>query len=163
MERIAADTAVPLPLQGLPGTSITFSPDGRHIAIGGQDGAKLCDLKTSNCSAMLQVRRQLQRVLTALAAAAANLRPGRWSPRLCNDGLQHFTCALLTDACPALLCSCPPQGHSEAVSSVAFSRDGKLATGSRDRSAKIWEHVTEGSRSVTPPEVSFARAKAFDK
>lgn len=90
MERIAADTAVPLPLQGLPGTSITFSPDGRHIAIGGQDGAKLCDLKTSNCSAMLQVRRQLQRVLAATGSSSCQPAAGS----LVASAVQQWPAAL---------------------------------------------------------------------
>jgi WD40 repeat protein len=104
-----------------------FSPDGKSVLAAGDDAMlRVWDVATGKSSGSLQAE--------APAQCAAYSRDGRYV----LTGLENGQ-AIIFDAQshrPLVRFS----GHTAAVSSVAFSPDGRRAlTGSRDRLVKIWE------------------------
>lgn len=124
--------------------TLAFHPNGRLLAVGGidwlatggSDGA-ICiwDIQ-SNCAVAV-----LDRGATRITFDST----GRW---LAAASLAESVCLWDVDAWSrgekeSLLSSRELIGHSEAVTSVAFSPDGRLlASGSDDRGLRLWNVIT---------------------
>ena len=119
-------------------TGVAFSPDGQRLATssgydnrGKQYGMdctlRLWDVARRECIMKMQGR------LGSLKCVA-------WSPdgKFVATGSSDHTARVWDAAsgdCMAIL-----YGHSDKVVSVSFSTDGKLATGSCDNTARLWEY-----------------------
>ena len=58
---------------------------------------------------------------------------------------------------------CPVRGHSERVTSVAISADGKrVVSGSTDQHVKIWD-VETGAQASNPMEIAIVKGGVFRK
>ena len=116
--------------------SVAYSPDGRRLASGSNDGAvKVWDADTGGRS--WRFNRRMESVGLAfspdgrrLAAAAGNNIVKVWD--------------VTTGQEAAVL-----RGHKDVVASVAFSPDGwQLASGSGDGTVKLWD-ATAAAEAVT--------------
>ncbi|KAI5825468.1 WD40 repeat-like protein [Schizophyllum commune Tattone D] len=116
---------------------VTFSPDGRH-ALSGSDYGSLRIWTTADVQQYEVCTIWPPDSMGAILSAA-------YSP----DG-RRIACAVLNEPVP-LLCDALTgervatgfSGHIDTVTVVVYSPDGKLlATGSRDRTVRVWDAVT---------------------
>jgi len=131
-------TAAPVARQSR--SAVQFSPDGRLLAVGGYRTVALIDVATGKAVATLAGH---EADVTSLAfsptgdrLAAAGGAPGK-SGEIRVWDLAKRTARVLAGA------------HTDAVYSVAWSRDGKaLAAGSYDRLVSLWDVATGASRKL---------------
>jgi WD40 repeat protein/tRNA A-37 threonylcarbamoyl transferase component Bud32 len=112
------------------GVQLGFSPDGRRLVGGGDDNAvKVWDVETG------QVLQSLPGHTGEIWAAAFSPDPeGRWVASAGED-----TTVKVWDSRAGKLIR-NFRGHTGLVHSLAFTPDGtRLITGSRDRTAKVWD------------------------
>jgi WD40 repeat protein len=121
-------TVGPLP----PITALAFSPDGKRLAVGTYRAVTLWDTATGQPVASLtRLTGTVQSVAfrpdgTLLAVAGG--APGA------SGEVKVFDTKTFAPVGP------PLEGHTDVVYSVAWSPDGaRLATGSQDKTARIWE------------------------
>ena len=146
-----SDPGTPKLLGGLPPgpfqAPLTFSPDGRTLAIGLQNRAELWDVTNRQAPVRRTVLPNDHDGVTAITfnlwvsaitfspdgrtvAVATNRMVNLWNPA---DPARPVRTATL-------------KGHSDFVGAMAFSPDGRtLATGSDDRTAALW-NVAAGTR-----------------
>ncbi|KAF7977771.1 hypothetical protein HWV62_2653 [Athelia sp. TMB] len=110
--------------------SAAFSPDGRHIASGSEDGTvHIWDAET----ALL--------VAGPIQGHIVNVNSVSFSPdgHKVASGSDDWT-VCIWDSETGALAAGPFLGHTDYVLSVAFSRDGRqVASGSSDCSVRIWD------------------------
>jgi WD40 repeat protein len=147
-DAVTGDTVFSHETQDVAGTSVAFSPDGKRIAVGDEIGqVHIFDARSGEEKASAE-------------GITVPVRDVGWSP----DG------RYLVDAAPAKTAPAPgvPDGfalrdgsslelvreilgHGAAVSSIAFSPDGKcMATACRDHDIRLWD-VETGARLLAPP------------
>jgi WD40 repeat protein len=114
-------------------TSVTFSPNGEHIASSSYDQTiRVWDAVTG------------QPVGNPLQGHSETVRSVAFSPdgKHIASGSGDQTISVW-DAVTGQPVGNPLQGHSETVTSVAFSPDGKhIASGSGDQTIRVWDAVT---------------------
>lgn len=113
-------------------TALSFSPDGKTLAVGGYRAVTLWDLPTGKATATIS---HLPGPVQSLAFRpdGAQLAVAGGAPGTTGE-VQVFDAKTLAKVGPTL------EGHSDVVMSVAWSTDGKwLATGSQDKTARIWQ------------------------
>ncbi len=118
-------------------TSVAFSPDGKIVGSGNDDGTiDLWDLAT---------RRPIGK---ALAGHRASVTSVSFSPdgRILASGSEDETVRLWNVATQEPVDE-PLTGHRQPVTSVAFSSDGKtLASASADKAVRLWHPDARNSR-----------------
>jgi WD40 repeat protein len=116
---------------------LAWSRDGARLASGGRDAVGRIWDRSGHCRVELRGHR-----LTL------------WGIGFSPDGTQVATSSFDTDvriwdsasgACLAVL-----RGHSREVSSLCWARDGRLVTGSRDGTVRVWDVAGQTSRVVVP-------------
>ena len=130
--------------------SVAFSPDGKMLASGSSDNTvKLWDVSTGQAVATLEHTGYVESVTFSpdakiLATALTSV----------DDNVNLWDVSSRTKLASL-------KGHTNGVTSVAFSRDGKrLATGSRDRTVFIWNllkvvPVPSPLPDTVPPEIAI--------
>lgn len=108
-------------------SSVSFSPDGTHIVVGGWDQAEIWDLQTR--AHVLTLNGHKSSVASvAYSPDGTYIVTGSW------DKTARVWDARTGQSLLVL------QGHTAWVESVAFSPDGQyIVTGSRDDTAQIWD------------------------
>jgi WD40 repeat protein len=127
---------------------VTFSPDGRLLALGLEDRTiRICDGQTGEDRACLRGHEAAVETL-AFAPDGQFLASGAddRTVRLWRDGVEV--------ACL--------RGHTAWVSSLAFSPDGKqLASGAHDHSVRLWDVVTGEELALYPGHKGWVWGVAF--
>ncbi|KAF7987113.1 hypothetical protein HWV62_309 [Athelia sp. TMB] len=110
--------------------SVVFSPDGRRIASGSQDGSiHICNAETGTL-AVGPIQAHTGAVYSvAFSPDGRNVVSGSADGTICS-----------WDTETGVLASGPFEGHAESVYSVAFSPDGRgVASGSADCTVRVWD------------------------
>jgi len=120
-----------------PVLSAAFSPDGRHVVTGSQDGtARVWHAGTGQQTLTLKGH-------AGGVSSAAFSRDGRRIVTAGHDGTARVWDAGTGQQTLTL------KGHSGGVSSAAFSPDGRhVVTGSQDGTARVW-HAATGQQTLT--------------
>jgi WD40 repeat protein len=115
-------------------TSVSYSPDGRHLLTVSWDGtAKVWDPDTGKEVLIFKTLRGTEEPMTAGAFSSDGRRLA--------TGTQGGMVKVWDAATGKELLA--PKGHRQWVTAVAFSRDGRrLSTGCIDGMAKIWDAAT---------------------
>ncbi|KAH6985432.1 quinon protein alcohol dehydrogenase-like superfamily [Ilyonectria destructans] len=132
--------------------SVTFSPDGQHLASAAHDSTvKVWDATTGHCQATFEGHRSVVQSVAfspdgqRLASASYD-----WTVKVWDA---------MTGHCQATL-----KGHRNLVQSVAFSPDGqRLASASSDKTVKVWDATMghcqatlEGHSNIVQSSVAFS-------
>ena len=126
---------------------LAYSPDGRRLAVGGYDGAKVWDADTGS---------EIQAFHNNQGIAGLAFSPdGRRLAAAAGNNIVQVWDVTTGDAALVL------HGHTDTVASVAFSPDGwRLASGGGDGTVKLWD-ATASAESVsstrTPPASTIWR------
>ena len=132
---MASGQSIGQPLQGHSSgvLSIAFSPNGKILASGGNDGILLWDMTNHH-----RLGQPLQGHSNAVSSVA-------FSPdgKILASGSYDNT-IILWDVATRQAIGGPLEGHSDFVDSIAFSPDGKiLASGSDDSTIILWDVETQ--------------------
>jgi WD40 repeat protein len=124
-----------------PSVNVAFSPDGRRLATGGEvNTVVIWDVETGD--ELRTLRGQHSGEVYTLAFSPDD--DGRWVATGGEDSAvkvwDSHTGKFIHNF----------RGHTGLVSSLAFSPDGRLVSGSRDKTVKVWD-VTQLSDSKRKP------------
>lgn len=129
--------------------SITFSPDGKTIALGGNYIVKLWDFATQKPLATLSG-------YLDMVFSVAFSPDGKTLASACRDGTVKLW-DVATQKPPVTL-----KGHSSRVNSVAFSPDGEmLASASSDNTVKLWDVGTQKQLVALKGPLTLVHSVAF--
>ena len=138
--------------------SVAFSRDGMQLTSGSVDGTvALWDIATGNATTFEARRGKISPVAFSqkeTLTASRSVESVAFSPdgKFIASGRKDGTVVLLDIATGKATIL---EGHTDWVSSVAFSRQGVLASGSLDRTIKLWNVA---DRHKIPPSLKRAEA-----
>jgi WD40 repeat protein len=119
---------------------LSFSPDGRHLAVGG-NGLRLWNTSTTQSEGPLMLSKTSINVVTSLAFS----RDGR----VLATGMGDASVELWDPASRKTLPSSPLTGHTSQVLGVAFGAGTQLASVAIDGTLRLWDTST-GSPTAAP-------------
>ncbi len=136
-----------------PVASVSFSPDGKLLAVGGYQEVRLIEAASGKALATLSAHADYVRSLAfspdGKMLAAAGGPPQRSGEIKIWDVESHQLIKTLV-------------GHKDCIYSVAWSRDGKmLASGSYDKMVKLWDVATGKEMKNLQDHIDAVFAVAF--
>ncbi|HXZ86270.1 MAG TPA: WD40 repeat domain-containing protein, partial [Myxococcota bacterium] len=137
---------------------VLYAADGSRRCLGGHRDPVLClDWSADGARLASGGRDAVGRIWDRAGRCLAELRGHRltiWGIGFSPDGRRIATSSFDTDVriwdasdgrCVAVL-----RGHTREVSSLCWARDGRLLTGSRDGSVRVWDAAGRCSRAIVP-------------
>jgi WD40 repeat protein len=136
---------------------VTFSPDGQAIATASEDGT----VRVWDATTLIPLFPPLEHTNAIVSRAAFNPVPGQRA-YLASVGGNDRTVKVWTAGGTLLWEKVASAGDGEELDDVAFSSDGtRVATASRDHTARIWDSTTGDLLRTSPDPGGWVGAVAF--
>ncbi|EJC99711.1 WD40 repeat-like protein, partial [Fomitiporia mediterranea MF3/22] len=132
--------------------SVAFSPDGKHVVSGSDDGtARMWDVESGEMVHVLFEEKRVAVTSVTFSPDGQRIAAGLWDSTVRIWGYESWQAV-----------SEPLEGHTSGVCAVAFSLTGThIASGSADTTVRVWDIENRSAVHILEGHTDIVRSVAF--